>query len=64
MRAVGVAVQREEVVPVVEDVVAKLLGPNRSVPQRAVVALLGMELGGDSDGAHRVLHVADVHPEP
>ena len=47
-------------VPVVDDVVAELLGANGGVAQGAVVAMLGVELGGDPDRAHRVLQVAWV----
>ena len=43
-----VAVERAEVVPGVEDVVAEVLGPDRG-ERRTVRAVLGMELGGDAD---------------
>ena len=51
MRPIAVAVEREEVVPVVGDVVAQLLGPDRGIAELRVVALLGVELGGDPDRA-------------
>ena len=55
MGGVAVAVQREEVVPGVGDVVAEVLGAQDGAPQAGVVPVLGMELGGDPDRAHRLV---------
>jgi len=46
------------VVPRVDDVVAELLSPDRGVADRAVRAVLRMELGGDADPVHA------THREP
>ena len=52
VRTVRVAVEREEVVPGVDDVVAELLRAHGATADVAVGAVLRMELGGDPDGAH------------
>jgi hypothetical protein len=52
MATVTIAVQREEVVPVVDDVIAQDLRPNGRIAERGVIALLRMELSGDANVAH------------
>lgn len=51
MRTVGIAVQREEVIPVEGDVDADVLGPADRVTDVAVGGgVLGLQLDGDADG--------------
>ena len=52
VRAVAIAVEREEVIPRVEEVGADFLDPCHRAAHRVVRAVLGMELNGDADRSH------------
>ena len=49
MLSIGVAIQRLEVIPVVNDVRAHLLGCEHRPAYGRVVGMLRMDLDGDSD---------------
>ena len=49
------SVQREEVVPRVDDVVPEVVGRDGGGAELAPGALLGMELRGDADAVHGIL---------
>jgi len=51
MLAVGIATQREEVVPVEDDVRSKLFGFGYRCPDLGVVGVLGLQLNGDAGRA-------------
>src|SRR6478735_2229237 len=58
--AVGVAVQRIEVVPVEDDVDAEVLGAEYGVPDGAVIGVLWLELDADADRPVRCSHAPTV----
>jgi hypothetical protein len=57
--AVGLAVEREEVVPVEHDVDARVLGGGDGVTDLVVVRVLRLELQTDAEG---VGHASIFHP--
>ena len=52
MFAVGVAVQRVEVIPVVDDVNAEFFGLGHSTADVTVLGVLRMKLDGNTDRVH------------
>ena len=64
VRAVALPVEREEVIPRVEEVGADLLDPVDGAAQRVVGAVLRVELDGDPDRPHcRSSSSSDSRPE-